>query len=115
MGPSAGKGGKELTKREFIGEVSTRAGLTKRDSERAMDAIFQTLAHVLTQGGRLCVQEFGVFDTRLRAPRRARNPQTGDAVYVEAARVPVLRTNKALLRRLNGPAAAGEEATGTTE
>ncbi len=71
-----------MTKREFIDLVAARSSLTKRDSERAMDAVFQTLAEVLAQGGRLRVHEFGVFDTRMRAPRRARNPHTGAIMHL---------------------------------
>lgn len=104
-----------MTKREFIDRVSAEAGLTKQDSERAMRAIFQTLIQVLARGGRLCVHEVGVFDTRVRAPRRARNLQTGASVYVEAARVPVLRPSKALLRRLNDAAEAGADAAQPTQ
>lgn len=98
-----------MKKREFIDRVSVKTGLTKRDSARAMDAVFQTLAQVLAQGGRLRVHEFGVFDTRMRAPRRVRNPNTGAIMYVKTSRVPVLRANKVLLRRLNGPETQGDE------
>ena len=98
-----------MTKREFIDLVAVRISLTKRDSERAMDAVFQTLAEVLAQGGRLRVHEFGVFDTRMRAPRRARNPHTGAIMHLDALKVPVLRPNKVLLRRLNDTAAQGKQ------
>ena len=91
-----------MKKREFIDRVAARTGLTKRDSERVMDAVFQTLGELLTQGDRLQVSGFGVFHTKLRGPRTARNPRTGAVLPLPAATAPVFRPSHALLERLNG-------------
>ena len=104
-GPKAqegsGKGGKLLRKREFIDQVAAKTGLTKRDSERAMDAVFQIMGELLARRDRMQVNQFGVFETRTRAPRMARNPRTGEAICLPAAIAPVFRPSHALLERLN--------------
>lgn len=81
--------------------MSARCGLSRADSERAMDAVFRTLGDVLAQGGRFQVRSFGVFQVKARAPRIARNPKTGAALPLPAAIAPVLRPSRALKERLN--------------
>lgn len=90
-----------MNKREFLGRVSGKTGLTKRDTERTMDAVFQTLGEVLAQGGRLVVSGFGTFATVQRTARTARNPRTGAPVALPACRAAVLRPAKVLKIRLN--------------
>lgn len=76
--------------------------MTKRDSERVMDAVFQTLGELLTQGDRLQVSGFGVFHTKLRGPRTARNPRTGTVLPLPEAKVAVFKPSLALKEGLNG-------------
>ena len=85
-----------MKKREFISLVSMQTGLTKRDSERAMDAIFRNLRLLLSQGDRLVVRDFGTFAVKDRAPRTARNPQTGQTIPVRASRAMAFRPAKIL-------------------
>ena len=90
-----------MRKREFIDLVSAQTGMTKRDSERTMDAIFQTLVEVLEEGDRIQVTGFGVFNTRRRAARSALDPRTGGRISVSAQTMPVFRPTKTLKERLN--------------
>ena len=87
-----------MRKREFIDQVAAKTGLTKRDSERAMDAVFQIMG---ARRDRMEVNQFGVFETRTRSPRMARNSRTGEAIRLPAATAPVFRPSHALLERLN--------------
>lgn len=89
-----------MQKREIIDRMAARTGLTKKDCELAMDALFQTLGDVLAGGGRMAVNGFGTFETRERAARTARNPRTGEPMPLPAATVPVFRPAQALKDRL---------------
>ncbi len=90
-----------MQKRAFIDRVAAKTGMTKRDSERTMDAIFQTLAEVLEEGDRIQVNKFGVFQTKHRAPRMARNPRTGAAHPLPASTTLAFKASPALRELLN--------------
>lgn len=90
-----------MQKRQFIDRVAAKTGMTKRDSERTMDAIFQTLAEVLEEGDRIQINKFGVFQTKRRAPRMARNPYTGETRPLPAATALAFKAAPALRERLN--------------
>lgn len=90
-----------MQKREFIDRVAAKTGMTKRDSERTMDAIFQTLVEVLEEGDRIQVNKFGVFQTKRRAPRMARNPYAGTAHPLPAATVLAFKASPVLREQLN--------------
>ena len=90
-----------MQKREFLGRVSAKCGLSKRASEQAMDAVFDTLAEVLAEQGRLQVSGLGVFSTAWRAPRTARNPRTGELIRLAPTVSAVFRPSAALKARLN--------------
>lgn len=90
-----------MNKREFLDLVSAKTGLTKKDSEQTMDALFEVLGEILSQGGRLIVNGFGTFETRERAARVGRNPRTKEAVKIPEATVPVFKPSQALKDKLN--------------
>lgn len=91
-----------MQKREFIGLVAEKTGMSKRDNERVMDAIFQTLGQLLVEGDRLVVSGFGTFTTKQRAARIARNPGTGQAIPLPAGRTAVLKPAQVYKERLAG-------------
>lgn len=90
-----------MTKREFIDVVAAKAGMTKKDSEQTMNALFEALGELLSQGDRLVVSGFGTFETKVRAARTARNPRTGEPMPLPAATVPVFKPSQALKDKLN--------------
>ena len=92
-----------MQKREFISRVAAKTGMTKVASDRTMDAVFQTLAEVLAEGGRFQITGFGVFNTRRRGARSALNPRTGGRISVSAQTMPVFKPTKSLRERLNRP------------
>lgn len=89
-----------MQKRAFIELVAAKTGMTKRATERTMDALFQTMGELLAQGDRVQAAGFGVFTTKLRKPRIARNPSTGETVPLPETRAAVFKPCKALRRRV---------------
>jgi integration host factor subunit beta len=75
--------------------------LYQRDVEKVVNAILDTIADALAQGGRAEIRGFGSFAARKRGARTGRNPRTGEAVAVSEKAVPVFRTGKEMRQRLN--------------
>lgn len=75
--------------------------LRSEDVEQVVDIFFDEISQRLAEGGRVELRGFGAFSTRARDARQGRNPRTGEAVQVEAKRVPYFRPGKEMRRVLN--------------
>jgi integration host factor subunit beta len=75
--------------------------LTLREVESVVSSIFEAITDQLAKGGRIELRGFGAFSTRNRDARTGRNPRTGEAVAVEAKRVPYFKPGKEMRERLN--------------
>lgn len=75
--------------------------LTPREVESVVSAIFEAITAQLASGGRIELRGFGAFSTRDRDARTGRNPRTGEAVAVDAKRVPYFKPGKEMRERLN--------------
>ena len=76
-------------------------GLNKRESKDMVDAFFELIAQRLVDGADVKLSGFGNFQIRTKAPRPGRNPRTGAAIKIKAAKVPKFRPGKALKDALN--------------
>ncbi len=76
-------------------------GLPQRDVERIVATFFDAITDRLGANGRVELRGFGAFSTRARDARTGRNPRTGEAVDVEAKRVPYFKPGKEMRARLN--------------
>jgi len=85
-----------MNKAELISNVAEKTELTKKDTEKAVSAILNTIEEALSKGDKVQLVGFGTFETRERAARKGRNPQTGEEIDIAAARVPVFKAGKAL-------------------
>jgi integration host factor subunit beta len=93
-----------VTKKEIVKKISEDIGLTQLKTkdivQRTLDAIILTLV----QEGRIELRNFGVFEVKRRAPRKARNPRTGAKVYVPSKNVVTFKPGKEmeeLVRKMN--------------
>lgn len=85
-----------MNKTELIGEVAGKAGITKKDAEKVINAFFTTVEEGLKTGDKIQLIGFGTFEVRDRQARKGRNPQTGAEIDIPAARVPAFKPGKAL-------------------
>ena len=76
-------------------------GLTQREVEGVVAALFDSITEKLADGGRVELRGFGAFSTRQRDARTGRNPRTGETVPVDAKRVPYFKPGKEMRDRLN--------------
>jgi integration host factor subunit beta len=75
--------------------------LSAREIERIVDIFFEEITARLAADGRVELRGFGAFSTRSREARTGRNPRTGEAVDVDAKRVPYFKPGKEMRLRLN--------------
>ena len=85
-----------MNKSELIAAVAEKAGLSKKDSEKAINATFDTITASLEAGEKVQLVGFGVFDIKERAERIGRNPRTKQEIKIAASRVPTFKAGKAL-------------------
>lgn len=91
-----------MTKSELIQRLAERnPHLYLRDVEKIVETIFDEITEALVEGDRVELRGFGAFSVKHREARVGRNPRTGEAVEVEAKRLPFFKTGKALRERLN--------------
>ena len=85
-----------MNKTELIAAVAESAGLTKKDTERVINAAIDAITASLVKGGKVQISGFGTFEIKDREARVGRNPHTKEAVEIPATRVPSFRASKAL-------------------
>lgn len=85
-----------MNKAELISAVAEKTGLSKKDSEKALNATFDTITASLEAGEKVQLVGFGVFDVKERGVRMGRNPKTKEEIEIPASRVPAFKAGKAL-------------------
>ena len=85
-----------MTKAEMIVAVAEKAGMTKKDAEKAVNATFDTVTDALCSGEKVQLVGFGSFEVKTRAERVGRNPKTKEAIQIPASKTPVFKAGKAL-------------------
>ncbi len=91
-----------MTKSELIQRLAERnPHLYLRDVEKIVETVFEEITSALANGDRVELRGFGAFSIKHRDARTGRNPRTGEAVQVEAKRLPFFKTGKALREALN--------------
>ena len=85
-----------MNKAELVAAVAEKAGLSKKDSEKAVNAALETITAELAAGGKVQLVGFGSFETKKRDARVGRNPRTKEEIQIPASRVPAFKAGKAL-------------------
>lgn len=71
-----------MTKKEIVKEISEALGMTQLKTKEIVQKTFDAIVKTLVEDGRIELRNFGVFEVKKRAARKARNPRTGDKVFV---------------------------------
>ena len=93
--------GQLVNKTELIEHIAKHADISKAAATRALEATIGAVKTTLKKGGSVSLVGFGTFAVGKRAARVGRNPRTGDAIKIKAAKVPKFRPGKALKDALN--------------
>ena len=103
-----------MTKKEIVRTISEEIGLTQLKTKEIVQKTFDAIVDTLVEDGRIELRNFGVFEVKRRAPRKARNPRTGDKVFVPEKFVVTFKPGKDMekrVRQLERQAAAEAQAS----
>lgn len=86
----------KMTKAEMIVAVAEKAGMTKKDAEKVVTAVLETVTETLKKGDKITLTGFGSFEVKTRAAHAGINPKTGEAITIAASKAPVFKAGKGL-------------------
>ena len=104
-----------MTKKEIVKEISDALNMTQLKTKEIVQKTFDAIVKTLVEDGRIELRNFGVFEVKKRAARKARNPRTGDKVFVPEKFVVTFKPGKEMeekVRQLEMEAAAKAAAAG---
>lgn len=85
-----------MNKTELVAAVASKAGLTKKDAERVVNATLETITESLVKGDKVNISGFGIFEVKNREARVGRNPRTKETIQIPAAKLPAFKASKTL-------------------
>ena len=101
-----------MTKADLVEEVTRVTELPRKESEQAVETIFESIIVALQADDKIEIRGFGSFRTRQRRGRTGRNPKTGAKVDVPAKKIPYFKPSKELKDYVNNPRSAGAAGQG---
>lgn len=90
-----------MNKQELINAIVNETGISKKDTEATINSFVNQVSNALAEKDKVQLIGFGTFETRDRAERTGRNPQTGEEMKIEASTVPAFKAGKALKEKVN--------------
>lgn len=91
-----------MTKADIVEKIHTTTGLSKKDSAAMMESVFAIMKESLEAGETIKISGFGNFEVKPKDARRGRNPQTGEAITIEARKVLTFKSSNLLRDAING-------------
>ncbi len=83
-----------MNKTELIAAVADKAGLAKKDADKAVAAVIDAIIDELKQGNKVQLVGFGTFEVRERGARTGINPSTKEPIEIAASKAPVFKAGK---------------------
>ena len=90
-----------MNKTELVAAVAEETKLSKKDSQKAVNAVLETITYELEKGEKVTLVGFGTFEVRNRAERQGRNPATKETITIPASKSPAFKAGKGLKDRVN--------------
>ena len=90
-----------MNKIELITAIADKSGITKSDTEKALNAFVDVVTDALSDGDKVQLIGFGTFEVGERAERTGRNPQTGEEITIPACKTPKFKAGKVLKEAVN--------------
>lgn len=92
-----------MTKREMVIQLASKLGMTQAEVASVLELFLDEVCHVLADGRRLELRDFGVFEIKTRASRVGRNPRTGEEVAVPERNVVTFKPGKRMKQAIENP------------
>jgi integration host factor subunit beta len=93
--------GVNTTKHDLVVDVAKQTGLTQSDAKIVAEELIEALSRMLEEGQTIEIRGFGTFYTKVRKPRPARNPKTGQVIPLAKRSVPLFKYSSALKKRIS--------------
>lgn len=90
-----------MTKVELVNKVAAACGSTKKDAEKAVTAVINSITEALNAGEKVSLIGFGTFEVKERSAKEGVNPRTGEKIAITARKVPSFKAGKALKDSVN--------------
>ena len=90
-----------MNKVDFVAAVAEKAGISKKDAGKAVDAFTEVVTETLVKGEKISLVGFGTFEVKERAAREGRNPMTGQKLRLDAKRIAQFKVGKSLKLAVN--------------
>lgn len=90
-----------MKKSELVGAVAGKAGLSKKDAEKAIAAFTEVITEALVEGDKVSLVGFGTFSVKDRPARKGINPSTMEKITIAASKAPVFKAGKSLKDTVN--------------
>lgn len=90
-----------MKKTELVAAIAEKAALSKKDADKALSAVIDTITAALADGDKIQLVGFGTFEVRSRGARTGKNPRTGEAIKIAASKVPAFKAGRALKDSVN--------------
>lgn len=85
-----------MNKTMFIAKVAEKSGLDRKNADKAVEAVIETICEALKEDDKVQIMGFGTFEVKSRAARTGRNPSTGETIEIPASKMPVFKAGKTL-------------------
>jgi DNA-binding protein HU-beta len=90
-----------MNKTELVNAIAAKSGLSKKNSEAALNALISSVEDALVAGEKVVLVGFGTFEVKTRAERKGRNPQTKEEIIIPSSKAPVFKAGKGLKDKVN--------------
>jgi len=90
-----------MTKADLIVKVAEAAGIERKQADKAVVAVFDSIKKALVAGDKVQVIGFGTFENRTRSARKGRNPRTGEEIDIGPSKLPSFKAGKGLKEAVN--------------
>jgi nucleoid DNA-binding protein len=91
-----------VTRKEIVRSISEDLGLTQLKTKEIVERVFETILKTLLEEGRVELRNFGVFEVKRRGARKARNPRTGEKVFIPERSVVTFKPGQVMQERVEG-------------
>ena len=85
-----------MNKVELVAAIAEKADLSKKDAEKALNAVLESVVAALAAGDKVSLVGFGAFEVKTRAARVGHNPRTNEQIEIPASKIPQFKAGKAL-------------------
>jgi len=91
-----------MNRAELVAAIAKEAGTSKKDTEAMLKAYIEIVTKTVKKGDKVQLVGFGTFEQRKRAARKGKNPKTGEAIKIAAAKVPAFKAGAAFKEAVAG-------------